>query len=104
VTPLESAILKVLRSPELFSEYILGRRSRHYQAAPLRAVLHSVANRLGLTITLMLARQMGKNETSAHIEAYLMNRHQRRGGTIIKAAPTLQRPRQAHRIEQARAR
>ena len=32
---------------------------------------------------------MGKNELSAHLEAYLLYRYQRRGGTIVKCAPTL---------------
>jgi hypothetical protein len=36
----------------------------------------------------MLGRQMGKNETSAHLEAYLLALHGRRGGTIVKAAPS----------------
>jgi hypothetical protein len=36
----------------------------------------------------MLARQMGKNELSAHLECYLLNLFRRRGGNVIKAAPT----------------
>jgi hypothetical protein len=36
----------------------------------------------------MFARQMGKNETSAQLEAYLMALHARRGGGIVKAAPS----------------
>jgi len=36
----------------------------------------------------MFARQMGKNETSAQLEAYLMALHARRGGCIVKAAPS----------------
>jgi hypothetical protein len=90
MTPLERAILKALRNPELFSEHIIGRPLRHYQAEPVRHILNSVTQRQGITYTLMFARQMGKNETSAHLEAFLMNRYQRHGGTIIKAAPTLQ--------------
>jgi len=38
--------------------------------------------------TVMMARQMGKNELSAQLEAYLLYMHQSRGGQIIKAAPT----------------
>lgn len=36
----------------------------------------------------MMARQAGKNELSAHLEAFLLNLFQRVGGTIVKAAPT----------------
>jgi len=90
MTPLESAMLKILRSPELFSEQILSRPLRPYQLAPLQAIIQSVTKRQGLTFTLMFARQMGKNETSGHLETYLLNRYQQRGGTIIKTAPTYQ--------------
>jgi hypothetical protein len=31
---------------------------------------------------------MGKNELSAHLEAYLLYIHQLAGGTLVKAAPT----------------
>jgi hypothetical protein len=51
-------------------------------------VVDSVVRRRGRTITIMLARQMGKNETSAQIEAYLLVLHARRGGTMVKAAPS----------------
>ena len=43
----------------------------------------------GVVFTVEMARQMGKNELSAHLEAYLLYRYQRRGGTIVKCAPTL---------------
>jgi hypothetical protein len=36
----------------------------------------------------MFARQMGKNETSAQLEAFLLSQNAERGGTIVKAAPT----------------
>src|SRR6266508_6010832 len=36
----------------------------------------------------MMARQAGKNELSAQLEAFLLNLFQRVGGTIVKAAPT----------------
>lgn len=65
-----------------------GRRLRQYQAECARAVIHSVLQNRGSVITVMYARQMGKNETSAQIEAYLLALHARRGGTIVKAAPS----------------
>jgi hypothetical protein len=51
-------------------------------------VVDSVLRQRGRTITIMFARQMGKNETSAQIEAYLLTLYAGRGGTIVKAAPS----------------
>ena len=43
---------------------MLGRQLRPYQRDVARAVLDSIRYQRGLTITVMMARQMGKNETS----------------------------------------
>ena len=67
-----------------------GIRLRPYQAAVARAVLDSVMNRRGLTFTVEMARQAGKNELSAYLQMVLLLRNAARGGTIIKAAPTFQ--------------
>lgn len=72
----------------LFSERTLGRKLRRYQREVGEQVLRSVAGELGVTFTVMMARQMGKNELSAHLEAHLLVQNQRSGGTIVKAAPT----------------
>ena len=72
-----------------FSRVLVGRPLRTYQLAVARAVLASVQRRRGAVFTVEMARQMGKNELSAHLEAYLLYRNQRRGGTIVKCAPTL---------------
>jgi len=61
---------------------------RPYQAEAARAVLHSVTYKLGLTFTIEMARQSGKNELSAWIETALLTRDIVGGGTGIKAAPT----------------
>lgn len=79
---------RLLAEPELFSRLVIGRALRPYQLEVVRAVLDSLWRKRGLTLTVMLARQMGKNELSAHLECYLLNLYRRRGGTIIKAAPT----------------
>ena len=42
----------------------------------------------GLTFTVVFPRQAGKNELSAHLEAFLLHHYQRQGGSIVKAAPT----------------
>jgi hypothetical protein len=46
--------------------------------------------RKGLTFSVMMARQGGKNELSAQIELLLMLLHAASGGNGIKAAPTFQ--------------
>ncbi len=72
-----------------FSRVLVGRTLRSYQLAVARPVLASVRRRQGAVFTVEMARQMGKNELSAHLEAYLLYRYQRRGGAIVKCAPTL---------------
>jgi len=67
---------------------VVGRPLRPYQLEPARAILDSVLHRKGLTFTVMMARQAGKNELSAQLELFLLNLFQRRGGNIVKCAPT----------------
>lgn len=71
-----------------FSRWVVGRELRSYQLEPARAILSSVLGGKGLTFAVMMSRQSGKNETSAQVEAYLLNLFQRKGGFIVKAAPT----------------
>lgn len=69
-----------------FARYVLQRPLYKYQEDAGDAILDSIFTGKGLTFTIMFARQMGKNQLSAVIEAYLlfcMNE-----GTIVKAAPT----------------
>ena len=82
------ALHRVASDVELYCRYVLRRPLRSYQLAPARAILASVFARRGLTFTVMYARQMGKNELSAALECYLLTLCQRRGGTLVKAAPT----------------
>ena len=65
-------------------------RLRPYQSEVARAVLDSVLNRRGLTFTVEMARQAGKNELSAYLQMVLLLRNAARGGAIVKAAPTFQ--------------
>ncbi|MBV9688214.1 MAG: hypothetical protein JO202_00735 [Ktedonobacteraceae bacterium] len=69
-----------------FAEHILGRKLYEYQVEIGDSVIDSVLSGAGHTFTVMMARQMGKNETSAAIESYLLTCME--SGTIIKAAPT----------------
>jgi hypothetical protein len=68
---------------------VLAMPLRSYQAEAARAVLESVANRRGLTFTVEIARQGGKNELSARLELLLLTTHLDQDVTSIKAAPTL---------------
>src|SRR5579884_3130771 len=77
----------LLADPAAFSH--AGRRPlRPYQAECARAVARSVLRGEGKTFTVMFARQMGKNETSALLEAYLLALFAGRGGSMVKAAPS----------------
>ncbi len=84
----EAALRRVLGDFALYCQHVLGRPLRPYQLAPARAILASVFGRQGQSITVLFARQMGKNELSAALEAYLLTLHARVGGTLVKAAPT----------------
>src|SRR5689334_7347806 len=70
----------------LFAKEILKRNLYDYQIEIGNVILDSVFNHKGLTISVLLARQMGKNELSAAIEAYLLTCFKE--GNIIKVAPT----------------
>ncbi|MBI4338790.1 MAG: hypothetical protein HY680_02415 [Chloroflexi bacterium] len=61
---------------------------RPYQLAIGRAVLDSVLHRRGLTFTVEIARQGGKNELSAQLEVLLLTLFMAQGGNLVKGAPT----------------
>jgi len=61
---------------------------RPYQCTVAEAVLDSVRTGRGDVITVMMARQMGKNQTSAALEYYLLGLFSGPGGQLVKAAPT----------------
>jgi hypothetical protein len=82
-------VRQATRDIAAFSEHVLARPLRPYQAVIARAITAGVLSGRGTTFSVLMARQMGKNELSAHLEAYLLNLHRRAGGTLIKAAPTL---------------
>ena len=88
LTPRELGLKRLLSDVALFSQHVVGTPLRPYQLEPARAILDSVLNRRGRTFTVIMSRQAGKNELSAQLEALLLNLYQRRGGVIIKAAPT----------------
>jgi len=61
---------------------------RPYQVEIGRAILDSVLHHKGLTFTVEIARQGGKNELSAQLEVLLLTLFMAQGGNIVKAAPT----------------
>jgi hypothetical protein len=73
---------------EAFSSTILEMPLRPYQAEVARAVLDAIDAGRGDTLTVLMPRQSGKNQLSAHLEAYLLTRRQWRGGSLVKCAPT----------------
>ncbi len=61
---------------------------RPYQIEIGRAIMASVIHRKGLTFTVEIARQGGKNELSAQLEVLLLTASMLRSANSIKAAPT----------------
>jgi len=61
---------------------------RPYQLEVARAAMDSIQKGTGLTFSVEIARQGGKNELSAHLEVLLLTLYMARGGTIIKCSPT----------------
>ncbi len=61
---------------------------RPYQGEIFKAVIESVWNRRGLTFTVEIARQGGKNEVSVQLGMMLMSLAMRMGAKLVKAAPT----------------
>ncbi len=62
---------------------------RPYQIEIGRAVIDSVLNRKGLTFSVEIARQGGKNELSAQLEVLLLTLFMGKGGNLVKCSPTL---------------
>src|SRR5579885_3696691 len=69
-----------------FARHVLGKPLYPYQSEIAGAILSSIFNGEGKIFSVMMARQMGKNQLSAVIEDYLLTCMQ--AGTIVKAAPT----------------
>lgn len=61
---------------------------RSYQQEVARAVIASIEGNLGLTFSVEIARQGGKNELSAHLEVLLLTMFISIGGSGIKCSPT----------------
>src|SRR5438093_808831 len=86
--PQRRQLRRVVTDIRSFSRHVIGTPLRPYQLEPAQAILHSILNHQGLTFTVMMSRQAGKNELSAQLEAFLLLRFQRSQTTIVKAAPS----------------
>lgn len=61
---------------------------RPYQVEVAKAVIESIQNNLGMTFSVEIARQGGKNELSAHLEVLLLTMFMSAGGNSVKCSPT----------------
>jgi len=61
---------------------------RPYQLEVARAAVDSIQKGMGLTFSVEIARQGGKNELSAHLEVLLLTLYMGGGGNLIKCSPT----------------
>jgi len=66
----------------------LLKQLRPYQSQVGKAILDSVLNRKGLTFSVEIARQGGKNELSAQLEVLLLTLFLGLGGNAVKCAPS----------------
>ena len=71
-----------------FCPLFIDMKLRPYQAEVAKAVIESIQSNLGLTFSVEIARQGGKNELSAHLEVLLLTMFMAAGGNAIKCSPT----------------
>lgn len=70
--------------------YPWAERLRPYQVEAGHAILDSVVYNKGLSFSIEMARQAGKNELSARIQAYLLSRYRGDALDSVKCAPTFE--------------
>jgi len=87
-TEWRAGVRSLLSDVERFTAVAGTRPLRPYQVEAARAVVESVRAGRGDVISVMMARQMGKNQLSAALELYLLNLFAGKGGQIMKTAPT----------------
>ena len=63
-------------------------KMRPYQAEVAEEIVRSVERGEGRQFAVVFARQSGKDEMLAQLEAYLMQRYRQRGGAIVMANPS----------------
>jgi hypothetical protein len=83
-----AAVRRIFDSLGSFSRWASPRPLRPYQLEAGEAIGRSILAGQGLVFTVCMARQSGKNELAAQLEAYLLNLYAGIGGQIVKAAPS----------------
>src|SRR5687768_15733933 len=88
-TAVRAGLRRVLTDVGSFSRAVLPHHAlRPYQLGPARAIVESVERGLGRQFVVVFSRQAGKDELLAQTLAFLLTRHQRRGGSAVLAAPS----------------
>ena len=83
------ALIRRLAShPADFSKYAIGIPLRPYQQEVADAILKSILGHIGLSFVVIFPRQSGKNETQAHIQAYLLCLLSTQEIEIVSVSPT----------------
>lgn len=84
----EQIAYQALRAPHCFSRVVLQMQLRQYQVEAAHAIVADVRHGRGSSFVIEMSRQAGKNELSAHLEAYLLTLYRNLGGEMVKASPT----------------
>lgn len=82
------AFRNIQRDIELFSRDVIGVPLYPYQVRWANYIAEAVRQKRNKTIIVEMSRQSGKNETSAQLEVNLLANMAKRGGDIVKTAPT----------------
>lgn len=83
-----TALARYQRETALWSRDVVGLALYPYQTPWADRIVSVAAEGRNETIVVEMARQSGKNETSAQIEALLLARLGGKGGAMVKCAPT----------------
>ena len=86
MSKITKAAKHILSDIRLFSQLVIGMKLHAYQERPLLAIVDSVLHQRGHEFLLVFSRQSGKNEAIAHLQTYLLNLLQRKGGNIVFGA------------------
>jgi len=84
-----ASLRTLLADLETFSRHLYPTRTlRRYQLEAALPILAAITARKGGSYCLVFSRQSGKDELLAQLQAFLLARHQLRGGNLVMGAPT----------------
>ena len=84
----QTRLIEIHRDIGRFSRFVWPNVAlRPYQARVAREIASSVLSGEGRQFAIVFARQSGKDETLAQLEAYLMFLHRLRGGSVLVGQP-----------------